>query len=222
MAILSNEARDRVAAARCEIPCARLERLLPPAMSVDEAARRIAAASALAQEDPSRAVTHNKGIMNGISSLALATLNDTRAVEAAAHAWAARDGHYRGLSSFTVEDGRLEGNLELPLALATAGGSVSFHPAARACLRVLGNPDSPGLARIAAALGLAQNFAALLALVTTGIQQGHMKLHAARLAFEAGARGAQVRKTAAEMSRAGTITLSAAKEILARTPGGAS
>jgi hydroxymethylglutaryl-CoA reductase len=184
-----------------------------------EAARRISAASAIAQEDPSRAVTHNKGIMNGISSLALATFNDTRAVEAAAHAWASRDGRYRGLSTFRLEDGCLSGELERPLPLATVGGSVSFHPAARACLRVLGNPDASGLARIAAALGLAQNFAALLALVTTGIQQGHMKLHAARLAYEAGARGAEVRRIAAELSRAGALTLSAARELLKSSRG---
>ena len=201
MAILSNEARDRIAGARCAIPFGDLQRLVPPGMSGEEAARRIAAASAVAQEDPSRAVTHNKGIMNGISSLALATMNDTRAVEAAAHAWAARSGRYAGLSTWTAAGGLLVGDLEMPLPLATAGGSVGFHPAARASLRILGFPDSPRLCRIAAAVGLAQNFAALLALVTYGIQKGHMRYNAARLAWRAGARGGEVRRLADALSR---------------------
>ena len=128
-------------------------------------------------------------------------MNDTRAIEAAAHAWAARGGGYRGLSRYTVEGGALRGELELPLALATVGGSVDFHPAAAACLSILGNPDARRLSRIAAALGLAQNLAALLALVTRGIQQGHMRYHAARLAWRAGARGQEVRRLAQEMAR---------------------
>jgi hydroxymethylglutaryl-CoA reductase len=216
MAILTNQAAERLAGARFSIPAARLAARLPAGMSPEEAARRVAAASELAQEDPARAVTHNKGIMNGITSLALATMNDTRAVEAAAHAWACRDGAYRGLSRFRVEGGVLTGELELPLALAAAGGSVGFHPAARGCLKVMGNPDAPGLARIAAALGLAQNFAAVLALVTTGIQAGHMRLHAARLAYEAGARGADIRRVADQMSREGSVTRAAAQALLRR------
>jgi hydroxymethylglutaryl-CoA reductase len=216
MAILSNEARDRVAGARCEIPAANLERFLPPAMSGDEAARRIAAASAVAQEDPSRAVTHNKGIMNGISSLALATMNDTRAVEAAAHAWAARNGRYAGLSTWNVVDGRLAGSLSMPLPMAATGGSVDFHPAARASLRILGFPDAQHLCRIAAAVGLAQNFAALLALVTHGIQRGHMRYHSARLAWRAGARGAEVRRLAESLAAAPSQDEAAARALLAR------
>ena len=216
MAILSNEARDRIAGARCEIPFSALDRLLPPAMTGEQAARRIAAASAVAQEDPSRAVTHNKGIMNGISSLALATMNDTRAVEAAAHAWAARNGRYAGLCTWTVGNGRLEGALSMPLPLATIGGSVGFHPAARASLRILGFPDSPRLCRIAAAVGLAQNFAALLALVTHGIQKGHMRYHAARLAWRAGARGAEVRRLAETLARSERQDEAEARALLAR------
>jgi hydroxymethylglutaryl-CoA reductase len=216
MAILSNEARDRIAGAQCEIPCAKLEHLLPPAMSGEEAARRIAAASALAQEDPSRAVAHNKGIMNGVSSLALATMNDTRAIEAAAHAWAARNGNYAGISTWNVENGRLTGWLEMPLPMATTGGSVGFHPAARASLRILGFPDAPRLCRIAAAVGLAQNFAALLALVTHGIQKGHMRYHFARLAWRAGARGAEVRRLAESLARTGNQDEAAARALLAR------
>jgi hydroxymethylglutaryl-CoA reductase len=216
MAILSNDARERRAGARFAIPVERLSVGLPAGMSGAEAARRIAAASTVAQEDPARAVTHNKGIMNGIASLALATMNDTRAVEAAAHAWAARWGRCRGLSTFSVQEGVLSGELELPLALATAGGSVDFHPAARASLRMLGDPDAPRLARIAAALGLAQNFAALLALVSHGIQKGHMRYHAARLAWQAGARGQEARRVAEAMDRAGPADLAAAQECLRR------
>ena len=220
MAILSNAATERTAGARFTIPVERLGSRLPEGMSVEEAARRIVAASEIAQEDPSRAVTHNKGIMNGISSLALATMNDTRAVEAAAHAWAARDGRYRGLSRFAVADRVLSGEIELPLALATAGGSVDFHPASRAALAILGNPDAPRLGRIAAALGLAQNFAALLALVTHGIQEGHMRHHAARLAWRAGARGAEVRGLAEAISREGASGLDEARSLRARLAGG--
>jgi hydroxymethylglutaryl-CoA reductase len=216
MSILSNEARDRIAGARVAIPLEKLEVGLPPGMDGREAGRRIAAASQIAQEDPARAVTHNKGIMNGISSLALATMNDVRAVEAAAHAWAARNGRYAGLSSWLVREGMLHGKLELPLALATAGGSVDFHPAACASLRILGSPDAPRLSRIAAAVGLAQNFAALRALVTDGIQKGHMRAHAARLAWRAGARGAEVRRLADALSKAGTQDETAARALLAR------
>jgi hydroxymethylglutaryl-CoA reductase len=159
-------------------------------------------------------VTHNKGIMNGISALALATMNDTRAIEAAAHAWAARDGSYRGLSRYTCDGQTLEGSLELPLPFAAVGGAVGFHPASRLALAVLGHPDGQGLARIAAALGLAQNFAALLALVTGGIQRGHMKLHAARLAYQAGARGPEVRRIAERLASAGQYNREAAARAL--------
>jgi len=221
MAILSNAAQDRLAGARFRIHADRLGIRLPPGMDGAEAARRVARASALAQEDPSRAVTHNKGIMNGISSLALATMNDTRAVEAAAHAWAAREGQYRGLSMFAVEGDTLSGELELPLALAVVGGSVDFHPAGRAGLAVLGAPDAPRLSRIAAALGLAQNFAALLALVTTGIQSGHMRYHAARLAYRAGARGQESRRVAASLEAAESADIEAARAVLAMLRGSA-
>ncbi len=216
MSILSNEARDRLAGARVDMPLDDLEVGLPSGMDGKEAARRIACASAIAQEDPSRAVTHNKGIMNGISSLALATMNDARAVEAAAHAWAARTGRYAGLSSWVVRDGRLLGSLELPLAMATAGGAVDFHPAARASLRILGSPDAPRLSRIAAAVGLAQNLAALRALVTQGIQKGHMRAHAARLAWRVGARGAEIRRLAGELAKSGIQDEPGARAFLAR------
>ena len=146
-----------------------------------EICRRIDRATEIGRIDPERGVTHNKGIMNGISALALATGNDTRAIEAAAHAWAARNGQYMPLSRFSFDSAKLTGDIELPLPLATIGGAVSFHPAARTSLAILGNPDAQELSRIAAAVGLAQNFAALLALVSGGIQRGHMRLHARRL-----------------------------------------
>jgi hydroxymethylglutaryl-CoA reductase len=216
MAILTNAAEERRAGARFAVPVQRLAVRLPPGMDGAEAARRIVAAAAVAAEDPTRAVTHNKGIMNGISSLALATMNDTRAIEAAAHAWAARTGRYRSLSAFAVEGGVLTGELELPLAFATVGGAVGFHPASRAALRVLGDPDARRLARIAAALGLAQNLAALLALVTHGIQSGHMRFHAARLAYDAGARGQEARQLAAAIAAAPHADAAAASALLAR------
>ncbi len=216
MAILSNAARERLAGAECRLPVRRLAPALPDGMDGGEAARRIAAAAAIAREDASRAVTHNKGIMNGIASLALATMNDTRAVEAAAHAWAARSGRYTSLSEWSVDGETLVGRLELPLPLASAGGSVEFHPAARASMRILGFPGGVRLGRIGAALGLAQNLAALLALVTRGIQEGHLRKHAARLAWLAGARGAEVRSLAERLSREGAPGVEAARDLLSR------
>jgi hydroxymethylglutaryl-CoA reductase len=168
MAILSNDASLRPAWAEVRLT-------LDP-----ERSRRIALASEVANADPQRAVTHNKGIMNGVSALALATGNDTRALEAAVHAGAAAAGSYRSLSRWTVEGGELKGRIDLPLALATVGGSAGVHPTARMALQLLGNPDSPTLCAVAAALGLAQNFAALNALTGEGIQRGHMALHERR------------------------------------------
>ena len=213
MAVLSNDGAGRIAGARFSVPVDRLAQGLPPGMGGPEAARRIAAASLVAQEDPGRAVTHNKGIMNGVTSLALATMNDARAVEAAAHAWAARDGRYRGLSRYTTDGQILSGEIELPIVMGSAGGSMQFHPAGRASLKILGNPDARTLARIAAALGLAQNFAAILALVTHGIQKGHMRYHLARLAYQAGARGEEARRIAEAMSRAGSSDLDSARSL---------
>jgi hydroxymethylglutaryl-CoA reductase len=182
MCVVSNDGSERRAGARFAIP---VDRLARSGFSGPEAARRIALAAAAAEADPARAVTHNKGIMNGVSALALATGNDTRALEAAAHFWAVRDGRYRPLSGYRVEDGRLQGEIDLPVSLGSVGGSVGLHPRAALALRMLGSPDGQGLRRIAAALGLAQNFAALFALVTEGIQSGHMRLHARKR--EAGA-----------------------------------
>jgi hydroxymethylglutaryl-CoA reductase len=196
MCILSNAARERLAGACMELPLTELAHACPPEVRPEELARRIVLASELAREDPERAVTHNKGIMNGITALALATGNDTRALEAAAHAWAAKEGRYRGLSRYSLGEGSrgafLRGEIELPLPLAAVGGSVGFHPASAFALRIAGYPDGTRLARMAACLGLAQNLSALVALVGEGIQKGHMRLHARRLAYRAGARGAEI------------------------------
>lgn len=189
MAILSNRSWNRTASARLRVNADVLAR---PGFSGEETARRIVRASRVAWEDPDRAVTHNKGIMNGISALALATGNDTRAVEAAAHAYAGRRGPYHGLSEYWMEERVLHGSLEVPLPFAVTGGAVGFHPTSRWALDVMGQPDAPRLSRIAAALGLAQNLSALRALVSEGIQQGHMGLHARRLAFDAGARNGDI------------------------------
>lgn len=214
LCILSNATPQRRAQAAFRLP---LAKLYPYCRGLDAAdvARRIVLATVVADEDPARAVTHNKGVMNGIAALAQATLNDTRAVEAAAHAWAARSGRLRSLTAYRVETDCLCGSIDLPLALATVGGSVDLHPTGRACLRLLGNPDSRQLSRLAAALGLAQNFAALLALVSGGIQGGHMRLHAARLAYKAGARGELTRRIADRLAARGEFSLRAAAEELA-------
>ena len=178
MCIVGNAAGKRRATASCTLTPSQLGQLCRGQYPPDECARRVVLAGRLAQVDRDRAVTHNKGIMNGVTALALATGNDTRALEAAVHAWASRDGTYRGLSRFdTTDNGVLTAQLELPVPLATVGGVTQHHPTSRFALNLLGHPDSPTLMRIAAALGLAQNIAALCALVSTGIQQGHMPLH---------------------------------------------
>lgn len=189
MAILSNRSLDRTATARFSIP---VKALKHKNFDGKDTARRIVRAASIAREDPYRAVTHNKGIMNGIIALALATGNDTRAIEAAAHAYAGRFGAYHGLSEFHIEEGLLKGSLEMPLPFASTGGAVGFHPVSRWALQTLGSPDAPELSRIAAAVGLAQNLSALRALVSEGIQSGHMSLHARKLSFTAGARGKEL------------------------------
>ncbi|MBL7815737.1 MAG: hydroxymethylglutaryl-CoA reductase, degradative [Saprospiraceae bacterium] len=131
----------------------------------------------IARIDPYRAVTHNKGIMNGIDAVVLATANDFRAIEACAHAFAARDGQYRSLSDCTIENGRFKFWIDMPLALGTVGGLTSLHPLARLSLDILGKPSAAELMQVVAVVGLAQNFAAVRSLVTTGIQKGHMKMH---------------------------------------------
>ena len=146
----------------------------------------IVLASDLAQVDPYRATTHNKGIMNGVDAVAIATGNDFRAIEAAAHAYAARDGRYRALTRwFTNDGGDLAGELEMPMKVGTVGGSLESNPTVRLSHRLLGNPDAAKLAGVMGAVGLAQNYAALRSLATAGIQQNHMTLHARGVASAA-------------------------------------
>ncbi|OQX29956.1 MAG: hydroxymethylglutaryl-CoA reductase, degradative [Spirochaeta sp. LUC14_002_19_P3] len=189
MAILSNRCENRIARAAFSLP---VKSLLRPGSGGRETAERIVKAARIARKNSDRAVTHNKGIMNGISALALAACNDTRAIEAAAHAYACRDGQCRGLSEYWLEGNVLHGSLEMPLPFAVTGGAVDFHPTSRWALALLDNPDARGLSRIAAAVGLMQNLAALRALVCEGIQEGHLSLHARRLSFSAGARGEDI------------------------------
>ena len=172
MCILSNYTPQCLV--RASVECAIVDFHHDNAVFYAEKFRR---AIRIAQLDPYRAVTHNKGIMNGIDSVILATANDFRAVEACAHAFAARDGQYRSLSDCSIEDGRFKFWLDIPLAVGTVGGLTSLHPLAKLSMQILGNPSAAELMQIVAVVGLAQNFAAVRSLVTTGIQRGHMKMH---------------------------------------------
>jgi hydroxymethylglutaryl-CoA reductase len=173
--IVSNLADRRLARASCRIPVSALADGGTPG---DDIAEGVIQAMRLASADPYRAATHNKGIMNGIDAVAVATGQDWRALEAGAHAFACRDGHYRPLSHWAVEDGTLRGGIELPLAVGTVGGATRVHPGARLALKLLRVTSARELAAVFASVGLAQNFAALRALGSVGIQKGHMALHA--------------------------------------------
>ena len=169
----------------------------------------------LASIDPYRAATHNKGIMNGIDALIIATGNDFRAIEAGAHAYAARNGQYTSLSKYYKdENGNLVGEIELPMAVGIIGGAANIHPKAKLCRKILGIKTAKELAEVTAALGLAQNFAAVFALSTVGIQKGHMSLHAKNIAVMAGATGDQIDIVADRMIKEGKVKLDRAKEIL--------
>jgi len=210
--ILSNLADKRVARARAVVPA---QALTTDGVSGPEAARRIVKSYALAEVDPYRAATHNKGIMNGIDAVLMATGNDWRAVEAGAHAYAARFGHYGSLSTWETDaEGNLVGTLELPLAVGIVGGATKVHPAARVALKVLAVTSARELAEVIVSVGLAQNLAALRALATEGIQRGHMELHARSVAMAAGAAGELVDRVAGRMVDEGTIRLDKAEELV--------
>ena len=169
----------------------------------------------LAAIDPYRAATHNKGIMNGIDSVIIATGNDFRAIEAGAHAYASRSGQYTSLSNYYKdENGNLVGELELPMAIGIIGGAGNIHPKAKLCKKILGIKTAKELGDIVASVGLAQNFAAVFALSTVGIQKGHMSLHAKNIAVMAGASGDQIEKVANQMIKEGKIKLDRAEEII--------
>lgn len=210
--ILSNLSDRRRARARGAI--------LPDALATanatgEQVADAIIEAAVFAELDPYRAATHNKGIMNGIDALLIATGNDWRAVEAGAHAFAARDGQYRSLTRWEKDAaGNLTGSIDLPLAVGAVGGITQIHRGAGAALKLLGIASARELAQVAAAVGLAQNFAAIRALATEGIQSGHMRMHARQLALAAGADAALVDDIARQLSAEGNIRLERAKEIV--------
>src|SRR5262252_3699984 len=210
--ILSNLADRRLARASCRIP---VPLLADFDLSGAEIAEGIAQASRFARADPYRAATHNKGVMNGIDAMAIATGQDWRAIEAGAHAFACREGQYRPLSNWYLEDGILLGTIELPLALGTVGGPIKIHPGVQLALKLMGTRGAREMSMVFAAVGLAQNFAAIRALGSIGIQKGHMALHARCVAVTAGARGDHVEKVAHPLVKSGTVKVDKAKEILA-------
>ncbi len=210
--ILSNLADQRLATARGVVPAGLLAR---GEYTGPEAARRIAEANAFAVADPYRAATHNKGIMNGIDAVVIATGNDWRAIEAGAHAYAARSGRYSALTDWHVnENGDLAGQLTLPMAVGTVGGATRVHPTAQVALKILGVGSAQELAMVLACVGLAQNLAAIYALSTVGIQKGHMRLHARQVALAAGARPEQVEAIASQLIAEGRILLTRAEELV--------
>ncbi|MDX9953625.1 MAG: hydroxymethylglutaryl-CoA reductase, degradative [Anaerolineae bacterium] len=211
--ILSNLADQRLARAEVSIP----ESALAFNDFTGEAvAAGIEKAWAFAAADPYRATTHNKGIMNGIDAVVIATGNDWRAIEAGAHAYAARNGRYTSLSTWQRDNqGHLNGKLELPLALGIVGGATRVHPTAQVALKILGVQTARELAEIVASVGLAQNLAAIRALATEGIQKGHMDLHARQVAMAAGATGEAIERIAQAMIAEGVIRVDRATALLA-------
>ena len=210
--ILSNLADKRLASARCTI----LKSVLAFGnYTAEEVIENILAAWAFAAADPYRAATHNKGIMNGIDPVVIATGNDWRAVEAGAHAYAARSGRYTSLTTWSRdEEGNLCGFIELPMAVGIVGGATRVHPGAQASLKLMGVKQASQLAGIIVSVGLAQNLGALRALATEGIQRGHMSLHARQVAVSAGAEGDEVDKLAAQLIAEKSIRSDRAAEIL--------
>ncbi len=185
MSILSNYVPECLV--RAEVSCPVAELNGDESVAPEEMARKFLQAVTIAKVEPYRAVTHNKGIMNGIDAVVLATGNDFRAVEAGVHAYAARDGSYRSLTDASIEDGVFKFWMEIPLALGTVGGLTRLHPLVDLALKILQQPSARELMQIAAVAGLAQNFAAMRSLVTTGIQQGHMKMHLLNILNQMGA-----------------------------------
>lgn len=195
--ILSNLSDRRKARVEGMVPA---KALTAGNLTGDQVVRAVVEASAFAAVDPYRAATHNKGIMNGIDAVAIATGNDWRALEAGAHAYAARSGQYTSMTQWWRDkDGNLRGSLEIPLAVGIVGGATRVHPAAQVALRILGVETARQLSEIMVAVGLAQNFAAIRALATEGIQHGHMRMHARQIAVAAGATGTMVMKVVQQM-----------------------
>ncbi len=205
--ILSNYSVNRLARCKATFP--------KEMIGGSEGVNRILLAYAFAYSDTFRAVTHNKGIMNGIDALAIATGQDFRALEASIHAYAARDGKYRSLTKwYKSKDGDLIGEIEVPMAIGIIGGIVSVHPIVKVVLNILDIKNVKELASIFVAIGLAQNFAAIRALANEGIQKGHMKLHARNIALTAGAEENQVYFIAERLIKEKNVSVSKAKEII--------
>src|SRR5574342_834187 len=210
--ILSNLADRRIARARCTIP---IKELAFEGYTGEQVRDGIIAAYAFAAADPYRAATHNKGIMNGVDAVVIATGNDWRAIEAGAHAYAARTGRYTSLSTWGKDrDGNLAGTLEMPMAVGIVGGATKVHPAAQAAVKLMGVMRAHELAEIIVSVGLAQNMAALRALATEGIQRGHMSLHARQVAIAAGATGELIEKVAARLIAEKIVRIDKAEEVL--------
>lgn len=213
MGILSNYATDSLVTASCRIAFRYLSRQKDQGREIAE---KIAMASQFAQADPYRSATHNKGIFNGIDAILIATGNDWRAIEAGTHAFASRNGRYQGLSCWTLDLDREElvGEMTLPMPVATKGGSIGLNPRVALSHELLGNPSAKELAQLIVSIGLAQNFAALKALVSTGIQQGHMKLQAKSLALLAGASESEVAPLVERLIADKTFNLETAQRYL--------
>jgi hydroxymethylglutaryl-CoA reductase len=210
--ILSNLADRRLARARCTVP---VDALTSGEFPGAQVAQGIVEAWAFAAVDPYRAATHNKGIMNGVDAVVIATGNDWRAIEAGAHAYAARSGRYTSLSTWARDgEGDLVGTLEMPLAVGIIGGATRVHPTAQVALKILGVQTARELAEIVVSVGLAQNLAALRALATEGIQQGHMRLHARQVAIAAGAHSHEVELVVQRLAGEGVIRADRAETIL--------
>jgi hydroxymethylglutaryl-CoA reductase len=210
--ILSNLADHRRARAEGVIPKAQLA---TEKLSGEDAVQAIVEAGVFAEVDPYRAATHNKGIMNGIDAVVIATGNDWRAIEAGAHSYAARSGKYTSLSQWWQDDdGNLRGFIELPLAVGTVGGATRVHPTAGLALKILDVQSARELAEVCAVVGLAQNLAAMRALATEGIQRGHMRLHARQIATAAGAPPHLINRVVQAMITENNIRLERAQEIV--------
>ena len=211
MSILSNYVPGCLVRAEVSCPVSSLEE--GSGISGTEFAQKLLQAIAVADCEPHRAVTHNKGIMNGIDAVVIATGNDFRAVEAGVHAYAARSGQYRSLTRASVEDGQFRFWMEVPLALGTVGGLTGLHPLVKLSLELLQNPGAKELMQITAVAGLAQNFAALRSLVTVGIQRGHMKMHLLNILNQLGATEGE-KKALIEHFRNDTVSHSAVVKTL--------
>jgi len=212
MSILSNYTPECLVQAYVECPIEDLG-IFPNNMTSTEFAEKFERAVKIAKIDTSRAVTHNKGIFNGIDAVVLATGNDFRAIEACGHAYASRDGKYRGLSSCTIKNNIFRFELTMPVALGTVGGLTSLHPLSKTSLEILKNPNARKLMQIVATVGLAQNFGAVRSLVTTGIQQGHMKMHLLNILNQLNANEEQI-KFAKTYFQDKTVSFSKVRELL--------